>query len=100
MRVRSVIQGGCRMPNIINVSNRLPVTVGEKITKSSGGLVAALEGVTLDDGELKWIGWPGTAISEPSERERVERQLEQEYGFSPVFLSDEEVTAYYEGFSN
>jgi hypothetical protein len=28
---------------VINISNRLPVTVGEKITKSSGGLVAALE---------------------------------------------------------
>jgi hypothetical protein len=29
---------------LINLSNRLPVTVGESITKSSGGLVAALEG--------------------------------------------------------
>ena len=31
---------------LINVSNRLPVTVSpEKIIKSSGGLVAALEGL-------------------------------------------------------
>jgi trehalose-6-phosphate synthase len=31
---------------IINVSNRLPVTVtDDKISKSSGGLVAALEGM-------------------------------------------------------
>ena len=35
------------MPNtLINVSNRLPVTVEEdRVTKSSGGLVAALEGL-------------------------------------------------------
>src|SRR5438874_8536303 len=88
------------MPNIINVSNRLPVTVGEKIEKSSGGLVAALEGVSHDGGELKWIGWPGKAIAEPSERQRIEHTLQQEYGFSPVFLSEEEVGAFYEGFAN
>src|SRR5712671_5954599 len=88
------------MPNIINVSNRLPVTVGETITKSSGGLVAALEGVTHDGSKLKWIGWPGTTVDEPARREQIEHTLEQEYGFSPVFLTDEEVTAYYEGFAN
>ena len=88
------------MPNIINVSNRLPVTVGEKIEKSSGGLVAALEGVSLNDRQLKWIGWPGKAIADPSERQRIEHTLDRDYGFVPVFLTDEEVTAYYEGFSN
>ena len=88
------------MPNIINVSNRLPVTVGEEIKKSSGGLVAALEGVSLDHGELKWIGWPGKALDEPAQRERLEHALVQEYGFTPVFLSDEQVEAFYEGFSN
>jgi trehalose-6-phosphate synthase len=32
--------------SIINVSNRLPVTIREgKVRKSSGGLVAALEGI-------------------------------------------------------
>src|SRR3954471_394884 len=88
------------MPNIINVSNRLPVTVGEKIEKSSGGLVAALEGVSLDHGQLKWIGWAGKAVAEPADRERIEHTLAQEHGFSPVFLTDDEVAAFYEGFSN
>ena len=45
---------------IFNVANRLPVTIGpEGITKSSGGLMAALEGVSAEQYELKWIGWPG-----------------------------------------
>jgi trehalose-6-phosphate synthase len=88
------------MPNIINVSNRLPVTVGEKISKSSGGLVAALEGVSIDHGELKWIGWPGKAFDVQRERERIEQTLERDYGYSAVFLSEAEVAAFYEGFSN
>ena len=49
---------------IINVSNRLPVTVTEeKISKSSGGLVAALEGMGESRYTLKWLGWPGADIA-------------------------------------
>jgi trehalose-6-phosphate synthase len=43
---------------LINVSNRLPVTVeGNKVTKSAGGLVAALEGLSQERYTTKWIGW-------------------------------------------
>ena len=39
---------------LINVSNRLPVTVEEdRVTKSSGGLVAALEGLPEAGSGLK-----------------------------------------------
>jgi trehalose 6-phosphate synthase/phosphatase len=90
------------MPNtLINVSNRLPVTVeGDKITRSSGGLVAALEGLPEDQYKTKWIGWPGAAFPEEDRRQEVERKLEEEHGCVPVFLSEEEATAFYEGFSN
>src|SRR3984885_11646338 len=90
------------MPNtLINVSNRLPVTVeGDKITRSSGGLVAALEGLPEDQYKTKWIGWPGAAFPEEGRRLEVARQLEEEHGCVPVFLSQEEATAFYEGFSN
>ena len=46
------------MPNsLINVSNRLPVTVEEdRVIKSSGGLVAALEGLPEGEYKTKWIG--------------------------------------------
>ncbi len=85
---------------IINVSNRLPVTVGDEITKSSGGLVAALAGLSPDEYDLKWIGWPGASIAEAKRREEVERLLVEEHGCIPVFLSEEEVAGHYEGFSN
>jgi trehalose 6-phosphate synthase/phosphatase len=85
---------------LINVSNRLPVTVGEKIAKSSGGLVAALEGLSADEFDLKWIGWPGGAIADAKRRAEVERALIDEHGCTPVFLSEEEVAGHYEGFSN
>jgi trehalose-6-phosphate synthase len=50
---------------LINVSNRLPVTVEEdRIIKSSGGLVAALEGLPEGQYKTKWIGWPGAAFPE------------------------------------
>lgn len=85
---------------LINVSNRLPVTVGETITKSSGGLVAALEGLSADEYDLKWIGWPGGSISESAKQQEIERLLQEEHGCIPVFLNEEEVAGHYEGFSN
>ncbi len=85
---------------LINVSNRLPVTVGaDKITKSSGGLVAALEGLSTEEYKIEWIGWPG-GVTDPSQQEKVERELIEKYGCIPVFLSAEEAEAHYEGFSN
>ncbi len=85
---------------LINVSNRLPVTVGDdKITKSSGGLVAALEGLSAEEYQIQWIGWPG-GVTDPARQEEVERRLVDEYGCIPVFLSAEEAEAHYEGFSN
>jgi trehalose 6-phosphate synthase/phosphatase len=85
--------------NLIILSNRLPVTVGESITKSSGGLVAALEGLSAERFELKWIGWPGGVIDEERKAE-VERLLIDEHGCIPIFLSEEEAAGHYEGFSN
>ena len=85
---------------LINVSNRLPVTVGaEKITKSSGGLVAALEGLPAGEYATRWIGWPGGEI-EDARQDEVTRTLQADYGCVPVFLSKDEEEAFYEGFAN
>jgi trehalose-6-phosphate synthase len=69
------------MPNtLINVSNRLPVTVEEdRVTKSSGGLVAALEGLPEGQYKTKWIGWPGAAFPEESRRQEIARTLAEEH---------------------
>jgi trehalose 6-phosphate synthase/phosphatase len=90
------------MPNtLINVSNRLPVTVQEdQITKSSGGLVAALEGLPEDQFNTKWIGWPGAAFPDEKRRQQIAEKLSEEYGCVPVFLGEEESAGFYEGFSN
>lgn len=87
------------MKRVINVSNRLPVKVGEKFTKSSGGLVSALEGIA-GDYDLHWIGWTGSAIDDEAERQRITDRLRDEFGYVPVFLTDDEADDYYLGFSN
>ncbi len=86
------------MQRVLNVANRLPVTVGSSIKKSSGGLVAALEGVSNNNFRLQSIGWPGPVAEQDIERLRVE--LERDYHCIPVFLDDELVNGYYHGLSN
>ncbi|MBE0534201.1 MAG: bifunctional alpha,alpha-trehalose-phosphate synthase (UDP-forming)/trehalose-phosphatase [Phycisphaerae bacterium] len=88
-----------RKTKVITVSNRLPVTLGKEIKKSSGGLVSAMEG-TGGEFEMSWIGWPGSAVVDAKRRQRVQKELRESYGFEPIFLTQEEVTGYYQGFSN
>jgi trehalose-6-phosphate synthase len=101
-RIPSILpQVGVMSNTLINVSNRLPVTVeGDKIAKSAGGLVAALDGLSKEQYTTKWIGWPGAAFAETSREREIERVLTEEYGCVRVFLSKEDVEAHYEGFSN
>jgi trehalose 6-phosphate synthase/phosphatase len=90
------------MPNtLINVSNRLPVAIKNgEMTKSSGGLVAALEGLPKGQYEQKWIGWPGAEIPDKNEQKQIGRKLASQYGCIPVFLGKDEAAGFYEGFSN
>lgn len=87
------------MQKVINVANRLPITLGKTITKSSGGLVAALEGVSNEHFELQSIGWPGP-IEDSSKIAGLHQQLKDDYGCIPVFLSEEQIQGYYHGLSN
>lgn len=86
---------------IINVSNRLPVTLGDdgSVKRSSGGLVAAVEGMQGEGFNLHWIGWPGAPV-DSQEQAALKHKLEQESQCSPVFLTKEEADGHYEGFSN
>jgi trehalose 6-phosphate synthase/phosphatase len=86
------------------VSNRLPVTIAERdgqlsLQPSSGGLATGLA-QPHEQSEGLWIGWPGQLESlSAADRERVERWL-SERRFVPISLSAQEVTRYYEGYSN
>ncbi|HYH55853.1 MAG TPA: trehalose-6-phosphate synthase, partial [Anseongella sp.] len=91
------------MNKTIIVSNRLPVRMqvkdgGIAYKPSEGGLATGLASV-YKGGENVWIGWPGRIVKEESEREKVRADL-KELNLYPVFLSQEEIDKYYEGFSN
>ncbi len=86
--------------DLLVVANRLPVdrtgtaADGTPIyERSPGGLVAALEPVMRATGGA-WVGWPGVAGDAGAPFESGGIQL------VPVGLSAEEVTRFYEGFSN
>lgn len=91
------------MSRLVIISNRLPVTIkkeaGDLIYHpSAGGLATGLN--SLDSSfEKIWIGWPGQDIKDEWERETVRRDLEKD-GLYPVFLSQEQIELYYEGYSN
>src|SRR5690606_27848292 len=88
---------------IIIISNRLPIKLtyeNEELSLqvSEGGLATGL-GSIYKDGNNIWVGWPGLEISEEQEKEQVTQLLKKE-NLLPVFLDDDEIQNYYEGFSN
>ena len=93
------------MAELIIVSNRLPVSVrktdtGAEVYPSSGGLATGLSGYTKRRG-TKWIGWPGLASDEltDKDREQIAEKLKK-YRCYPVFLTQKQIDAYYNGYSN
>ncbi|MDP3468904.1 MAG: bifunctional alpha,alpha-trehalose-phosphate synthase (UDP-forming)/trehalose-phosphatase [Daejeonella sp.] len=91
------------MSKTIIVSNRLPVKIFEEngeytYSASEGGLATGL-GSIYKDGENIWIGWPGIEVNEPEKQADIIQNLKV-LKLLPVFLSQEEINEYYEGFSN
>ncbi len=89
---------------IVFVSNRLPVMIektpeGLRVEPSSGGLVTALRPL-LNDCAGVWIGWTGTDASRGVERILQEHSRRSTFAFRPVFMSREERSRFYRGFSN
>jgi trehalose 6-phosphate synthase/phosphatase len=92
------------MPRVLIVANRLPITVraGEgvvQVQKSSGGLATGLLRPHEQSGGL-WIGWSGAPDTLTSTQQgQLDEQLAA-MRLVAVPLSAEQVTRYYEGFSN
>ena len=85
------------------ISNRLPVKVtGEAgafvFSRSEGGLATGLDSLNTAY-EKHWIGWPGICVEKKEEQAEIGSQLEK-LNFHPVFLTDSQITNYYEGYSN
>ena len=92
------------MPRVLIVANRLPVTVkttdaGVEVQRSAGGLATGLLRPHEQSGGL-WIGWSGAPDELTAEQQsQLEEQLTA-MRLVAVPLSADQVTRYYEGFSN
>ncbi|KMQ41941.1 hypothetical protein HL42_7375 [Trichophyton rubrum] len=98
----SKAQGG-RKPQLLVVSNRLPLSLKRtddgkyESSKSSGGLVTSLSGISESIG-FQWFGWTGLEISE-DEQQEVQKLLAKQDAV-PIFLNKELANNHYNGFSN
>ncbi|XP_024539145.1 alpha,alpha-trehalose-phosphate synthase [UDP-forming] 1-like [Selaginella moellendorffii] len=88
---------------LLVVANRLPVSAIRRsenawaLELSAGGLVSALLGVKQF--ETTWIGWAGVNVQDDVGKESLSRALGEE-GFVPVFLDEQTVDLYYNGYCN
>lgn len=87
---------------VLIVSNRLPVKIsdntGELLYKASeGGLATGLGSIYKQNNNL-WIGWPGAEV-ETQMQQKITSDLSAQ-NLYPVFLTQQEINDYYEGFSN
>ena len=86
------------------IANRLPLKVRKtgnnqfEYLRSEGGLATGLDSLELPM-EKHWIGWPGIHLKKNSEIKQVSEHLES-LNFHPVFLSEDQIQNYYEGYSN
>lgn len=91
------------MSKTIIVSNRLPVKIiadgnGYTLQPSEGGLATGLASIHAE-GQNRWIGWPGVTLESEQQREHFTSLLNQRR-LIPLFMNDEEISGFYEGFSN
>jgi trehalose 6-phosphate synthase/phosphatase len=87
------------MTSLIIASNRLPVTISDTIIPSSGGLVSALKGYGREF-DFKWLGWAGGAMEDERRQQEITEELRSTYNYHPLFISEEDIQAYYTGFAN
>ncbi|XXT25183.1 bifunctional alpha,alpha-trehalose-phosphate synthase (UDP-forming)/trehalose-phosphatase [Sorangium sp. So ce429] len=92
------------MPRLLIVSNRLPISLRIDrgalcLTRSSGGLAAAMRGPHERMCAL-WIGWPGSVAGlSPEQRQDADAALAGIRAV-PVHLGAAEQSRFYDGFSN
>lgn len=92
------------MSKLLVVSNRLPITVEKvgdsfKVNPSSGGLVTALDSVLRTHGGM-WMGWAGSETNEELAKVIELASMQHPYRLEAVPLTEEEITNFYQGFSN
>ncbi|MFX1520012.1 MAG: bifunctional alpha,alpha-trehalose-phosphate synthase (UDP-forming)/trehalose-phosphatase [Promethearchaeota archaeon] len=92
------------MNRLLIVSNRLPISIVKTDNKldfkrSVGGLATGLSSF-YKSYESLWIGWPGITLEEIEGKENeINARLKSE-GCYPVYISQQDIESYYEGFCN
>ncbi|XP_059289827.1 alpha,alpha-trehalose-phosphate synthase [UDP-forming] 1-like isoform X1 [Lycium ferocissimum] len=95
--------GRSQKQRLLVVANRLPVSAVRKgedswtLEVSVGGLVSALLGV--NDFEANWIGWSGVNVTDEIGQRSLTVALAEKRCI-PVFLDQETVNQYYNGYCN
>lgn len=100
----NVLSLGRDSGRLILVSSRLPASVtvdaaGVHVTSSVGGVATGL-GAIHRPGEDLWIGWPGVAIETGAPERLLAQEQLADLGCQAVFLSEDEVSGFYEGLAN
>lgn len=93
------------MPQVIIVSNRLPISVSKEDGKlrfypSLGGLATGLSSY-VNKRKSRWIGWPGIASDDlsASDYQAIVEELAK-HNYTPVFLTKKQLDEFYNGYSN
>lgn len=92
-----------KKPQLLVVSNRLPISLKRtdagkyESSKSSGGLVTSLSGISESIG-FHWFGWTGLEV--PDDEQENVRKLLAEQDAVPIFLDKELANNHYNGFSS
>lgn len=91
------------MNRLIIASNRLPIKInksesGMEVIPTAGGLATGLKSYHKGNKSI-WIGWPGIIPETKKEEDTVKDLLKQEQCL-PVYLTEELIEHYYDGFSN
>lgn len=92
------------MPQVIIVSNRLPVSVKKvdgqlSFSPSVGGLTGIAS--YTEEKKRTWIGWPGIASDDLTDEDKqtIVKELAK-HRCSPVWLSQKQIDDFYTGYSN
>lgn len=91
------------MERLLIASNRLPIHITQndkelEVAPSAGGLATGLRSYHKQNDSM-WIGWAGISSNNKKVQAEITQKLAIEH-CSPVFLSEEQVSLYYDGFSN
>lgn len=87
------------------ISNRLPLKIIKDesdnfcFIRSEGGLTTGLASLDMRNIEKHWIGWPGIEVLDDKLKNNYIKKL-GELNYHPVFLSQEQIIQYYEGYCN